>query len=214
MATEAINITVDDLYTSVINATAMNIPDGLELDKNQFLHILRYDVLPIIGKYKPTSTIQWINLMVAPWIFPDPAPDWISDVGVAMSNQAVSMASVIPSMFRQDHRTRLWWYDRPKLYTFMFGLLQVECIYRPSVVQDLTNNTYNIVNLDNAAMISLTKLMTGYWMRAIGMSRRQASFPDMGITFDSAELVQEGQRMIDEEMINLQGTQYWWKAVS
>jgi hypothetical protein len=215
---------LSDFYDVCIKSHGQHIPDGLEIDLADFKSIIQTMVLPIVGKARPVLHNMFINVINSPYVFAMDydgyVPDWISDVGIAMSNQASSIASVIPLMYRQDHRTRLWYYEKPKLYTFMFGMLMIQGAHYPYLQEveysamESGEQDWEILDLDvTIAPTYAVDLASGYLLQALGKSRRVVNFSDFPITTDADRLVQEGQDLIDKTLGKISNKSAWWLSL-
>ena len=205
-------MTVDELRDVIILEYGQYIPDDIEISSDQLKKILELHVLTTVGKHRPIREVQNIYVIQPPYIFKDPIPDWISDVGIVMTSQPNTITAVIPQMFRQENRSRLWLYDKPRLYTFMFGQLSVQCCYYPYLTAE-TGDTWYIEKLDDKAQLFLIELTSGYLLRSLGMARRVVNFDGFPVVTDAPQLVQEGQRIIDETMQKLESQNAFWLAV-
>lgn len=203
---------VSELYETILEGHGQYIPNSIEYTTPHLKNALQHKVLPIIGQYRPAIRNTFIEVTQSPYIFSESGdsyvPDWVSDVGIAMTNVASSITSVLPLMYREDHRTRLWYYEKPKLWTFMFGNLMVQGCIAPTLVA--SDNDWEIENLNEKGRIYLIDLAAGHLLVSIGKARRMVNFPDFPITTDAAEIVQEGQNLIDKTMEELKHDSEWW----
>lgn len=206
---------ISELYDLILEEHGQYVPDSIEFTTKYLKTALEQYALPIIGQYRPTIRNTFINIINSPYIFTESGdsyiPDWVSDVGIAMSNVATSITSVLPLMYREDHRTRLWYYEKPKLWTFMFGQLMVQGCIAPSLVA--SGNDWDITNINPKGQLYLVDLAAGHLLLSIGKARRMVNFPDFPITTDAAVLVEEGQTLIDKTMEELKRDPEWWLAI-
>ena len=213
---------ISELFELVKKEYGQFIPDGLEWDLADFKDTVEKQVLPTIGKHKPITITTFIQIINSPYIFTTSMdggiPDWVSDVGIAMTNVATSIMSVLPLMYRADRRTRLWYYEKPKLWTFMFGQLMVQGGYIPRLeavtVESGEEPDWEITKLLDNASPFMIDLAAGHFIKAIGLARRIVTFPEFPIATDAASLVEEGQRLIDSTVaqISLKESQ-WYLAI-
>jgi hypothetical protein len=206
---------ISELYDLILEEHGQYVPDSIEFTTKYLKTSLEKHVLPIIGQYRPMIRNTFIQLTNSPYIFTESGdtyiPDWVSDVGIAMSNVATSIASVLPLMYREDHRTRLWYYEKPKLWTFMFGLLSVQGCVSPSL--EASGNDWDIININPKGQLYLVDLAAGHLLVSIGKARRMVNFPDFPITTDAATMVEEGQVLIDRTVEELKRDSEWYLSV-
>jgi hypothetical protein len=205
---------VNELRELIILEHGQYIPDDIEISLADLNKILARHVLTVIGKYRPMRRVKNIYFQTGtePYIFTSDIPDWVSDVAIVMTSQTNTITGVIPQMFRQENRSRLWLYDKPRLYSFMFGQISVQACYYPKLVQE-SGDLYVINDLDDKAQQFLVDLTAGYLLLSIGRARRTVNFGEFPVVTDANELVAEGQRLIDITMQELKNQNAFWLAV-
>ena len=211
-------MTLNDLYKLAILETGQFITDEIEISFSDFQTIFINDIAPILGQYRPVRKVLSIYLNASPYIFPDNppftfAPDWVSDVGILMTIQPNTITAIIPQMFRQENRSRLWLYDKPFLWTFMFGELSVQGCFYPAVAAADENENFNILNMEYEAERFAVRLAKGFLLKAIGGARKAIYFTDWPISTDAAAIAAEGQDIIDKAIDELKRKQSWWLSV-
>jgi hypothetical protein len=219
-------MTTYDLFDLIKLEHGQYITDDLEITQADIVTILQNHVLTTVGKYRPVRRVLNIYVPNAPYTFAagnDPltgapfAPDWVSDVGIVMTSQPNTITAVIPQMFRQENRSRLWLYDKPYLFTFMFGQLSVQACFYPylqeTIIDSVHPDAYEIKYLDDNAIEMLVDLTAGHLLRSVGKARRGVNFADYPIVTDAATLAQEGEAIIENTMGKLQQKSSWWLAV-
>lgn len=192
--------------------------ENINLDKKKFWLIVNR-ALGIYDKFKPITKKIPLFVSSSPYIFgDDEAPEWISKMypsGV-MSNFnlfgfGASSGDPIPIVFR---------YDKPKLYFANASSVEITGHYKRKVIfeyntpDDVASGIKDVDIPDmDVSDYKFIKLITGYFLVAVGRSRRAFTVSDFPINMDSEQLISEGNILASDIEDSLSETSSWYYAI-
>lgn len=188
-----------------------------DLPNDDFLLIVKHEVLPLIGAQYPLVRLQQVHVTGNPFTFITDIPDWIYRVEPAnVISPSTTLKMLDPyylSRIAGDvaKPTFLWEYAKPKLFLEYTGKLEIKGVYKPVLVDDESDD-WDITELDEKIIPILIRLATGHAMIALGSDERKARLTELDLQFDGSEMITEGNDMIKEATEELERKNKWWLA--
>ena len=189
-----------------------NVLGCLNIDKRRFYNSVVKRSLAEYEKYKPR--VDKLNVTISDrfYQFSAPAPDLVISV-TPVDTQNINLLSPFTHPFgftitKHDGgimhplapRKFIWEYRNPKLYASEDGAMDIEVIREHDITLSETADGQLIdATIDGLCLSDNTfiDLVTAYFIIALGRSRRTVIANELPVTFDGAEMVQEGLDMLD-----------------
>lgn len=211
-------MTLSELKQTVIDQAGQQLNTAIDTEVSDtiFQRIVEKIVLPKFGRYKYKSEIQRFYTVQSPYVFVDPAPDWISYIKplnfLSLSNPLAALLKdkEIDSITGISKPSFLYKYEKPNLYIEYVGEMEARVCYRAYVDESSLNEIQYVKDSDLDTLIELT---LGHFLVSLGRSRRLAKLTELPIEIDAEALVNEGNDLIraTEEKLHLNSD--WHLAV-
>jgi len=232
---------LDDLIDYVMTESGEFIVGDLEttqIDRHRF-HLIAKRALALYGRYRPLT--KRLNLIIdrSVDLSLDPSsdvPDWISrvvPVGTGGTEEATGMSAAAfvygnalgnegfhdTVYSRPKTRSMPWEYNAPVLSVYgPNDLYDVTAHYRRDFADVERNTDTNKVIKANLPGISydddlFLEMCVGYFLIALGRSRRAFTLNDLPVTMDGDQLVSEGDEKLRTVREMLQEQSSWHHAI-
>lgn len=231
-------MTLDDLIDYVMTESGQFIVGELEttqIDRHRF-HLIVKRALAVYGRYKPESQRLNVSINNSADLSQgvDRTPDWISRVvplgtGGTDSLTGKTAAAFIygstmgnglsdPTYDRPPMRSMPWEYNAPILSVYgPDDMYDVTAHYEPAltdIVRDdqnkVTDARLNGVGYRDEHFLDL---LVGYFLIALGRSRRAFTLNDLPVTMDGDQMVSEGNEKVQTAREALQEQSSWALAL-
>jgi len=189
---------------------------NINIDKNRFWLIVKR-ALKYQDKYKPISKRESVYTQNGTYVYnPEFAPEFITSVyPIGLSNPFTYMFDNDPLAQRT---TIVFRYVKPVLtVTSAFQVEVLAHYHRNYTIEYDSVDTSKIVDVDienidvdDTAFMDMVK---GYFLVALGKSRRAFTISDFPVTSDAQEMIAEGQSLIDDAKDSLQERGSWWIGI-
>ena len=232
-------MTLDDLIDYVMTESGEFIVGDLEttqIDRHRF-HLIVKRSLALYGKYRPLTermTLHVDSTVDLSMGGANTPPEWISRVvplgtnGID-ENTNLSAAQLVygsgdfgnfnSSYSRPAPRNIPWEYNKPILSIYgsddMFDITAHRTLELTNIVKDEATNRVTEAKVDGIGYQDelFLDLLVGYFLIALGRSRRAFTLNDLPVTMDAGELVGEGDEKIQTARELLQEQSNWSLAL-